>query len=170
MTRSLFARAALAAVALLAGLSGAQAKRSQTFDPSQYGAGTIVVRNSERALYLVRSFGAPLRFRVAVGKPGRAWVGTAKIRGKYRQPSWSPPAVVKRDHPHLPNFIAGGTPKNPMGPRAMVLDRSQYAIHGTNRPSSIGTYASYGCIRMRNEDIVELYDHVGVGTQVVVIP
>lgn len=170
MTRNFVRSAALAAIALLAGLSTAEARRSQAFDVSRYSAGTIVVRNSERALYLVRSFGEPLRFRVAVGKPGRAWTGAARIRGKYRQPDWSPPAVVKRDHPHLPNFIAGGSPKNPMGPRAMVLDRSQYAIHGTNRPSSIGTYASYGCIRMRNEDIVELYDHVGVGTQVVVVP
>ncbi|WP_155905151.1 L,D-transpeptidase [Methylopila sp. M107] len=164
-------RAALATAALLAGLSAAQARQTAGFDPSAYGAGTIVISNSERALYLVRGWGkGVVRYRVAVGKPGRAWLGSARIRGKYVQPSWSPPAAVKADHPHLPNVIAGGVKSNPMGPRALLLDRDQYAIHGTNRPRSIGTYASYGCIRMRNEDIVELYREVGVGTRVVVVP
>lgn len=162
---------ALAAFGLLAGLSGAEARRSTPFDASQYPGGTIVVRNSERALYHVRGWGGGVvRYPVAVGKPGKQWLGTARIRGKYRQPAWSPPAEVKRDKPHLPNVIAGGSPKNPMGPRALLLDRDQYAIHGTNRPRSIGTFASYGCIRMRNEDIVELFGEVGVGTQVVVVP
>lgn len=172
MDRKLFSvGAALVAAAFFAGVSGAEARRGAPPDFSKYGAGTIVVSNSERALYLVRGWGGGVvRYPVAVGKPGKAWTGQAMIRGKYRHPSWSPPAVVKRDKPWLPNVIAGGTPKNPMGPRALLLDKDQYAIHGTNRPSSIGTYASYGCIRMRNEDIVELYGEVSVGTRVVVIP
>jgi lipoprotein-anchoring transpeptidase ErfK/SrfK len=174
MTRilvSLGVRAAVTTTAFVAGISVAEARREVAFDPSGYGAGTIVISNSERALYLVRGWGkGVMRFRVAVGKPGRAWLGSARIRGKYVHPAWSPPAAVKRDHPNLPNVIAGGMKSNPMGPRALVLDRDQYAIHGTNRPKSIGTYASYGCIRMRNEDIVELYKEVGVGTQVVVVP
>lgn len=167
---STLARGAALTAALFAAPHVAEARGSGAFDLSRFSAGTIVVRNSERALYLVRSFGEPLRFPVAVGKPGKAWTGETRIRGKYKQPSWSPPAAVKRDHPGLPNVIAGGTPKNPMGPRAMVLERGQYAIHGTNRPRSIGTYASYGCIRMKNEDIVELYGHVSVGDRVVVVP
>lgn len=161
----------LAGAALAAGLSSAEARRAAPFDASKFGAGTIVISNSERALYYVRGWGGgTLRYRVAVGKPGKAWIGSARIRGKYKHPSWSPPAEVKRDKPWLPNVIAGGTPKNPMGPRALLLDRDQYAIHGTNRPKSIGTYASYGCIRMRNEDIVELYSEVSVGDRVVVVP
>lgn len=174
MTRKVFSLAAsatLAAAALAAGLTGAEARRGAAPDLSKYGAGAIVVSNSERALYLVRGWGGGfVRYPVAVGKPGKAWTGQARIRGKYRHPSWSPPAVVKRDKPWLPNVIAGGTPKNPMGPRALLLDKDQYAIHGTNRPKSIGTYASYGCIRMRNEDIEALYSEVSVGTQVYVVP
>ncbi|RXF73345.1 L,D-transpeptidase [Hansschlegelia zhihuaiae] len=165
------ARAALCVFALLLGGARAEARRSAPPDLSQYGAGTIVISNSERALYLVKGWGGGvLRYRVAVGKPGKQWLGTARIRGKYVRPAWSPPADVKRDKPFLPDVIAGGSPKNPMGPRALLLDRDQYAIHGTNRPRSIGTYASYGCIRMRNEDILELYGHVSVGTRVVVVP
>lgn len=174
MSRGLSAFAAQAALCLgftLAGGGSAEARRSTPLDVSQYAAGTIVISNSERALYLVKGWGGGvLRYRVAVGKPGKQWLGAARIRGKYVHPSWSPPAEVKRDKPHLPDVIAGGTAKNPMGPRALLLDRDQYAIHGTNRPSSIGRFASYGCIRMRNEDIVELYGHVSVGTRVVVVP
>ena len=83
--------------------------------------------------------------------------------------AWSPPAEVKRDNPGLPRVIPGGTPGNPMGPRALTLTGGEYAIHGTNRPSSIGGYASYGCIRMYNHDIVDLFSRVQVGTPVVVI-
>ncbi|MDR4308036.1 L,D-transpeptidase [Chelatococcus sambhunathii] len=168
---SLLLSGAVGAAALLGAVTAAEAGRAPAVDPSGYGADTIVVSNSERALYYVRGWGrGVIRYRVAVGKPGRAWLGTARIRGKYVQPAWSPPADVKRDHPHLPNVIVGGVKSNPMGARALLLDRDQYAIHGTNRPKSIGTYASYGCIRMRNEDIVELYKEVSVGTRVVVVP
>jgi len=132
--------------------------------------GTIVIRTSERRLYYVRGDGTALRYRVAVGKPGKQWFGEARIDGKYVRPAWSPPVEVKRDNPRLPDVIPGGSPSNPMGARALTLDRDEYAIHGTNRPGSIGTYASYGCIRMLNEDIVHLYDQVSVGTRVVVVP
>ena len=130
--------------------------------------GTIVIRTAERQLYLVEGGGTALRYRVAVGRPGKQWLGEARIDGKYVRPAWSPPAEVKRDNPRLPDVIAGGSPGNPMGMRALTLDRDEYAIHGTNRPGSIGTFASYGCIRMLNEDIVDLYERVGVGTRVVV--
>ena len=118
----------------------------------------------------VRGDGTALRYRVAVGKPGKQWFGEARIDGKYVRPAWSPPAEVKRDNPRLPDVIPGGAPNNPMGARALTLNLDEYAIHGTNRPSSIGTYASYGCIRMLNEDIVHLYEQVNVGTRVVVVP
>jgi lipoprotein-anchoring transpeptidase ErfK/SrfK len=86
----------------------------------------------------------------------------------YIRPAWSPPAAVRLDHPNLPKVIAGGSPRNPMGVAAMSLAGGEYAIHGTNQPSSIGHFVSYGCIRMFNEDITDLYGRVYVGTQVVV--
>jgi lipoprotein-anchoring transpeptidase ErfK/SrfK len=130
--------------------------------------GTILIRTAERRLYFVRGDGTAFRYRVAVGKPAKQWFGEARVDGKYVKPAWAPPAEVKRDNPRLPDVIPGGAPNNPMGVRALTLDRDEYAIHGTNRPSSIGTFASYGCIRMLNEDIVDLYDQVSVGTPVVV--
>ena len=160
-----------AVLALAAGLVAAhraQAREVVRFD-DRVAAGTIVIRTSERSLYLVGGDGTALRYPVAVGKPGKQWFGWAAIDGKYVEPAWSPPAEVRRDNPRLPNVIPGGSPSNPMGVRAMTLDRGEYAIHGTNRPGSIGTYASYGCIRMHNRDIVDLYGRVGVGTPVVVV-
>lgn len=163
--------ACAAAVAALSQTAEARRSAPAPLDVSRYPSGTIVVSNSERALYLVKGWGGGVvRYRVAVGKPGKQWLGSARIRGKYVHPAWSPPAEVKRDKPFLPDVIAGGTAKNPMGPRALLLDRDQYAIHGTNRPKSIGTFASYGCIRMLNADIVDLYSQVSVGAQVVVVP
>jgi lipoprotein-anchoring transpeptidase ErfK/SrfK len=130
--------------------------------------GTIVIKTAERRLYLVLGDGSALRYPVAVGRPGKQWEGAAQISGKYVQPAWSPPDEVRADNPKLPNVIPGGSSHNPMGPRAMTLSGGQYAIHGTNRPSSIGTFASYGCIRMYNQDIVDLFDRVSVGAPVVV--
>ena len=133
-----------------------------------YQPGEIVVRSHERKLYLVLPQGEALRYPVAVGKPGKQWFGVKEIDGKYVQPAWSPPAEVKHDNPSIPDVIAGGSPHNPMGERALTLTGDAYAIHGTNRPHSVGTFASYGCIRMYNEDIVDLYERVRVGTRVIV--
>ena len=163
----------LAAFAALAGIAftthAASAREVVPFE-GRVSPGTIVIKTGERKLYYVRGDGTALRYRVAVGKPGKQWFGEAQIDGKYVRPAWSPPAEVKRDNPRLPDVIPGGAPNNPMGARALTLNLDEYAIHGTNRPSSIGTYASYGCIRMLNEDIVDLYDQVDVGTRVVVVP
>jgi lipoprotein-anchoring transpeptidase ErfK/SrfK len=130
--------------------------------------GTIVISTSERRLYLIGEAGQTISYPVAVGKAGKQWTGWAQIDGKYVEPAWSPPAEVKRDNPRLPDVIPGGSPSNPMGARALTLDRDEIAIHGTNRPNSIGTYASYGCIRMHNRDIIDLYTRVRVGTPVLV--
>jgi lipoprotein-anchoring transpeptidase ErfK/SrfK len=131
-------------------------------------AGTILVRQSERHLYFVRGDGTAIRYPVAVGKPGKQWLGWARVDGKHVEPAWGPPDEVKRDNPRLPDVIPGGSPHNPMGARALTLDRGEYAIHGTNRPGSIGTFASYGCIRMYNQDIKDLFGRVNVGATVVV--
>lgn len=133
-----------------------------------YAPGTIVVKTNERKLYLVLEQGQAVRYPVGVGKPGKQWAGATKIDGKYRQPAWAPPADVKRDNPSIPDVIAGGSPANPMGVAAMTLAGGEYAIHGTNRPNSIGGYVSYGCVRMYNEDITDLFSRVTVGTPVIV--
>ena len=134
-----------------------------------YQPGQIIVRSNERRLYLIVDEQRALRYPVAVGKPGKQWFGVKEIDGKYIRPAWSPPDEVKRDVPSLPDVIEGGASNNPMGERALTLTGDAYAIHGTNRPKSVGTFASYGCIRMYNEDIVDLYDRVRVGTRVTVV-
>jgi lipoprotein-anchoring transpeptidase ErfK/SrfK len=135
---------------------------------SGYSPGTIVVRTNERRLYYVVDSQHALRYPVGVGKAGKQWAGTSQIDGKYLSPAWSPPAEVKRDKPFLPNLIPGGDPHNPMGVAAMTLAGTEYAIHGTNMPGSIGRFVSYGCIRMYNQDITDLFGRVSVGTTVVV--
>jgi lipoprotein-anchoring transpeptidase ErfK/SrfK len=130
--------------------------------------GTIIVRTNERRLYYVTGVGQAISYPVGVGRAGKQWSGTSYITGKYSHPAWSPPVEVRRDKPYLPQVIAAGSPGNPMGVAAMTLAGGEYAIHGTNQPSSIGHFVSYGCIRMFNEDIKDLYDRVTVGTRVVV--
>lgn len=131
-------------------------------------AGSIVVRTSERRLYYVIGDGRAIRYPVGVGRQGKQWAGATRIDGKHLRPAWSPPPEVKRDKPSLPDVIPGGSPRNPMGEAALTLSGGSYAIHGTNVPRSIGGYVSYGCIRMYNHDVLDLYQRVGVGTGVVV--
>ncbi|MCW6509458.1 L,D-transpeptidase [Hyphomicrobiales bacterium BP6-180914] len=134
-----------------------------------YPPGTIVVSQRQRSLYLVVENGEALRYPVAVGKMGKQWRGVVTVDGKYVAPAWAPPPEVKRAEPWLPDYIPGGSPSNPMGARALTLSGDEYAIHGTNRPDSIGRAASFGCIRMHNRDIVDLFDRVAVGTPVVML-
>jgi lipoprotein-anchoring transpeptidase ErfK/SrfK len=138
------------------------------YDPS-YRPGTIVVKTSERRLYLLVGDGQTLVYPVAVGRPGKAWTGVAKIDGKYLSPAWSPPPDVRRDRPNMPHIIPGGAQQNPMGVAALTLSGGDYAIHGTNAPNSIGRSVSYGCIRMHNRDIMDLYQRVKIGTPVIVM-
>ena len=141
----------------------------QVVDFKGYTPGTIVVKTSERRLYYTMMNGKAVRYRVGVGKAGKSWTGNAFITGKFRSPAWSPPADVKRDNPRLPDVIPGGSPRNPMGVAAMTLSGGgQYAIHGTNVPNSVGGFVSYGCFRMLNEDVADLFDRVFVGTPVIV--
>ena len=147
----------------------AAARDVVAFSDNGYSAGTIVIRTGERRLYYVMGDGRAVRYPVGVGKAGKAWSGRVQIDGKYIRPAWSPPADVKRDKPQLPNLIAGGSPRNPMGAAAMTLSGGgQYAIHGTNVPGSVGGFVSYGCFRMYNQDVLDLYSRVSVGTSVVV--
>jgi lipoprotein-anchoring transpeptidase ErfK/SrfK len=147
----------------------AQAREVVAFRDASVPAGTVVVRTRERRLYYVMGNGRAVRYPVGVGKAGKAWTGSTSIDGKYLKPAWSPPADVKRDNPRLPDVIEGGSPRNPMGVAALTLSGGgQYAIHGTNVPNSVGGYVSYGCIRMYNRDILDLYSRVSYGTPVLV--
>ena len=135
-----------------------------------YSAGTIVIKTNERHLYYVTGEGQAIRYRVGVGKAGMAWTGQSSIDGKYISPAWQAPDSIRRDRSRAAPVIPGGGPSNPMGAAALTLSGGgQYAIHGTNNPGSIGGFVSHGCIRMYNQDIMDLYARVSVGTKVVVL-
>jgi lipoprotein-anchoring transpeptidase ErfK/SrfK len=151
----------------------AQTKRAERAERglvslSGYSPGTIVIKTRERRLYYVVSNGKAVRYPVGVGRPDKQWSGQSAISGKYIKPAWSPPEEIRRDKPRLPYVIPSGAPNNPMGAAALTLAGGEYAIHGTNRPGSVGGFVSYGCIRMLNSDILDLFDRVAVGTSVVV--
>jgi lipoprotein-anchoring transpeptidase ErfK/SrfK len=128
-------------------------------------AGTIVVRTHERRLYLVTGEGRAIRYTVGVGRADKQWFGTTRVASKHIRPAWSPPAEIRRGRPSY--VIESGSPRNPMGAAALVLADNELAIHGTNNPGSVGGFVSWGCIRMHNKDIMDLYERVSVGTQVV---
>ncbi len=151
-------------------LSRPAAASTRVAAPLQMAPGSIVVFNRQRQLFFALNDGSALRYTVAVGRPGKQWLGTRTIVAKYVRPAWSPPAEIRRDNPRLPAVIPSGSPSNPMGERAMLLSNSEYAIHGTNQPGSIGRFASYGCVRMHNHDIIDLYDRVWVGAAVTMMP
>ena len=148
--------------------TAAQARPEMVDIRGEYTPGTIVVKTNERRLYLILDSGRAVRYPVGVGRAGKQWSGTTRIDGKYLKPAWSPPSEVKRDKPDMPDVIPGGSPRNPMGVAAMTLAGGEYAIHGTNMPGSVGGFVSYGCIRMLNADITDLYQRVSVGTTVTV--
>ena len=139
---------------------------------TQEKPGTIVIDTNNRFLYLVMEGGKARRYGVGVGKPGFEWAGAHKITRKTEWPDWTPPSeMVSREAAkghYLPARMDGG-PENPLGARAMYLGSTLYRIHGTNAPWSIGSAVSSGCIRLRNEDVVDLYDRVSVGTRVIVM-
>lgn len=132
--------------------------------------GSMLVSTSQRRLYLKQWGGGIVSYPVAVGRQSKLWYGTRTVAGKFVRPAWIPPAEIRRDRPGLPAMIPSGHPSNPMGERTLTLSPGEYAIHGTNQPGSIGRYASYGCVRMHNHDIVDLYDRVYVGATLTMVP
>ena len=140
---------------------------------TQYPPGSIIIDTSEKYLYFILGDGAALRYGIAVGREGKQWEGSMKVTKKREWPDWRPTrsmrqAAQKRGKP-LPKVVPGG-PKNPLGARAIYLGRSEYRIHGTTAPKSIGKAASSGCIRMLNEHVIDLYDRVDLRARVVVLP
>jgi lipoprotein-anchoring transpeptidase ErfK/SrfK len=131
--------------------------------------GTIIIDTGNTSLYYVLGQGRAIRYGVGVGREGFTWSGVQTVSRKAEWPDWHPPAEMIARQPYLPRFMAGG-PGNPLGARAMYLGNSQYRIHGTNDPSTIGKFVSSGCIRLTNEDVTDLFSRVNVGTKVVVLP
>jgi len=159
------------AVAVALSIGPAEAREIVGLRDGRFDPGTIVIRTGERKLYYVVAPGEAIRYTIAVGKAGKQWRGVKYVEELQVDPAWAPPAEVKRDNPRLPDVIPGGSPRNPMGARVIGLGPGgQYAIHGTNMPQTIGTAASYGCFRMHNQDVIDLYARVRMGTPVVVLP
>jgi lipoprotein-anchoring transpeptidase ErfK/SrfK len=132
-------------------------------------AGTIIIDTPNTYLYLVLGGGNAIRYGVGVGREGFTWSGTERITRMKEWPDWVPPKEMIERQPYLPRFMAGGE-TNPLGARALYLGGTVYRIHGTNQPSTIGSFVSSGCIRLTNEDIEDLYNRVNLGTRVVVLP
>lgn len=132
-----------------------------------YKPGTMVVSTQERRLYLILPNGEALRYGVGVGRPGFEWTGVKTITAKREWPSWVPPKAMLLRRPDLPRYMAGGV-ENPLGARALYIGNTEYRIHGSNEPDTIGQAVSSGCIRMTNDDVIDLYDRVRVGAKVVV--
>jgi lipoprotein-anchoring transpeptidase ErfK/SrfK len=137
--------------------------------PTAEAAGTVIVDTPHTFLYYVLGNGQAIRYGIGVGREGFTWAGVKTVVKKAEWPDWYPPQEMIERQPYLPRFMAGG-PGNPLGARAMYLGSSEYRIHGTNDPTTIGKFVSSGCIRLTNEDVSDLFSRVDVGTRVVVLP
>jgi lipoprotein-anchoring transpeptidase ErfK/SrfK len=146
----------------------AQFRRQMVTYPTNEAPGTIIIDTAHTFLYLTLGHGMALRYGIGVGRQGFTWSGIQAIARKSEWPDWIPPAQMVARQPYLPRWVGGG-PGNPLGARALYLGNTEYRIHGTNDPSSIGKHVSSGCIRLQNADIIDLDNRVGVGTKVVVL-
>jgi lipoprotein-anchoring transpeptidase ErfK/SrfK len=142
-------------------------ERQPVFYRTTEAPGTIVVDTSQRFLYLIEGNNRAIRYGVGVGRIGFQWSGIHHVSRKAEWPDWRPPPEMIKRQPYLPRFMAGGL-GNPLGARALYIGQTEYRIHGTNQPQTIGHAVSSGCIRLANPDIVDLYDRVPVGTKIVV--
>ncbi|NMA99573.1 MAG: L,D-transpeptidase [Phyllobacteriaceae bacterium] len=146
---------------------GSPIKKQVVDYQTNYKPGTIVVETGERRLYLVLEGGKAMKYGIGVGRDGFTFRGTHRITRKAEWPSWTPPAAMRKRVPDLPAFMPGG-PDNPMGARALYIGSTLYRVHGTSEPWSIGQAVSSGCIRLTNDDVIDLYDRVQVGAMIVV--
>ena len=162
-----FESAAAAGATHVAGKRDVYINRKPPEGATTYPVGTIIVETRERHLYLIESETRALRYGIGVGREGFTWSGLLQITQKQQWPDWHPPPEMIQRQPYLPRFMAGG-PGNPLGARAMHLGSTVYRIHGTNAPETIGHAVSSGCFRLVNEDVIDLYDRVPVGTHVIV--
>jgi lipoprotein-anchoring transpeptidase ErfK/SrfK len=146
----------------------AQFRRQMVTYPSNEPPGTVIIDTTHTFLYLTLGRGMAMRYGIGVGRQGFTWSGVETIVRKTEWPDWIPPAQMVARQPYLPRWVGGG-PGNPLGARALYLGNTEYRIHGTNDPSTIGKHVSSGCIRLQNGDVIDLYNRVGVGTKVVVL-
>ena len=137
--------------------------------PTREAADTIIIDTPNTYLYYVLGNGKAIRYGIGVGRQGFTWSGVKSIVRKTEWPDWYPPAVMIKRQPYLPRMVAGG-PGNPLGARAMYIGDTEYRIHGTNDPTSIGKYVSSGCIRLTNDNVIDLYNRVKLGAKVIVLP
>jgi lipoprotein-anchoring transpeptidase ErfK/SrfK len=152
---------------LMFGMFYTKIPRQTVAFPGNYAPGTIIVRHREKRLYYVLGNGQAIQYGVAVGREGAAWSGTSVVSNKREWPSWTPTPAILARQPNLPRHMEGG-PQNPMGARALYLGDTLYRIHGTNEPWMIGEEVSSGCIRMTNEDVIDLYERTRMGATVIV--
>jgi lipoprotein-anchoring transpeptidase ErfK/SrfK len=152
---------------LLSTLFGPSIARTVVHYSGNQKVGTIIISTAQRRLYLVLGNGQALSYAIGVGREGMAWSGVNQISAKREWPDWTPPEEMLRRRPDLPRHVTGGI-DNPLGARAMYLGSTLYRIHGSNEPDSIGTGTSSGCIRLTNEDVIDLYNRVKVGATVIV--
>jgi lipoprotein-anchoring transpeptidase ErfK/SrfK len=143
-------------------------EKTVVFFRSAEPPGTVIVNTNERYLYVVQGGGRALRYGIGVGRDGFQWRGLVKITKKQEWPDWTPPPEMIQRQPYLPRWMAGG-PGNPLGARALYLGHTEYRIHGTNMPQTIGTKVSSGCFRLTNPDVTDLYSRVPIGTKVIVL-
>lgn len=136
--------------------------------PSSYAPGQVIVSFGDRKLYWIHQRGEAISYPIAVPREQSRWSGVTSVSSKRANPSWTPTPSMRRENPKLPAFVPGGHPLNPLGVRALYLGTSMYRIHGTDAPWTIGTAVSKGCIRMYNEDVLDLYPRVPVGAKVTV--
>jgi len=158
-------RSCLIAAALLFAPAFARAGETVPFNGS-YRSGSIVIVTHARQLYYILGNGSAIRYPVGVGKAGMAWHGHASVELKRLSPAWQAPPEIAG---HYGPVVPGGSPQNPMGAAVLGLDNGNYAIHGTNNPSSVGQFVSHGCIRMHNSDVLDLYRRAPIGTEVIVL-
>jgi lipoprotein-anchoring transpeptidase ErfK/SrfK len=147
----------------------ADLRRATVNYPTNEAPGTVIVDTQNTYLYYVLGGGQAIRYGIGVGREGFTWSGVKTVERKSEWPDWTPPPEMIARSPYLPRFMAGGV-TNPLGARAMYLSGSFYRIHGTNAPSTVGSRATAGCIRMVNDDVIDLYERVKVGAKVVVLP
>jgi lipoprotein-anchoring transpeptidase ErfK/SrfK len=154
-------------IASLFGLSASPIARTTVSYPTKLKPGSIVISTSERRLYFVLGNGQALKYGIGVGREGFSWSGVSTVSAKREWPDWTPPEQMLARRPDLPKHMAGG-PDNPLGARAMYLGSSLYRIHGSNEPQTIGQQVSSGCIRLTNEDVIDLYSRTRIGATVIV--
>jgi lipoprotein-anchoring transpeptidase ErfK/SrfK len=142
--------------------------RTVTSAPGGYGPNTIVISTSQRRLYYINRHGQAISYGIGVGRQGFAWSGVTRVSAKKAWPGWTPPSQMRKRQPGLPAHMPGGI-NNPLGARALYLGSTLYRIHGSNEPETIGRAVSSGCFRMTNEDVIDLYSRVSVGTKVIVL-